>query len=439
MRWLRHLSLSIAPLSIACLLLAAAPRGAVAGEDWVRSWIAPLQAIPQQASLGGEELPPFLQAPEIAGRTVRQIIYPTLGGAEIRLHISNRYSDAPLDILETRIARASGAGAAAEDAGVAVTFSGSRVLHLPPGGEADSDPVGLVSKSGQPYATSLYLGPDQRLEAWHRVSSVTNYVSGPGNHAGDLAADAYQTQFMHYAWITSLSVRQPAPATAILAIGDSITDGLRSTPDLSRGWPDGLMRRLAGDKGAPMAVLNAGISGNRLLSDSPCFGEKLTTRFEREIAGAADIKAAIVLIGINDINFATWPTHAGLDCGTPHNAQITAADLIAGYRQLAEAAHHRQIRLIMGTLLPAALPAEREKIRLAVNQWIRSTGEIDGVIDFDAAMRDPAHPENLRAGFDSGDHLHPSDPGYAEMAQAIPLQLFATPQIAATTTNLTTQ
>ena len=321
--------------------------------------MAPVQAIPH-----GMELPTFLQAPDVAGRTLRQIIYPALGGEEVRLHISNRYGDAPLDILETRIAKANGEAAATDDAGITVTFNGSPVLHLAPGGEADSDPVSLTLKSGQPYATSLYLGPDQRLQAWHRVSSLTNYISTVGNHAGDISGDAYQTHFMHSAWVTSLSVMQPVPTETILAIGDSITDGQRAAPDLIRSWPDGLMRRLAGDRSNQTAVLNAGIAGNRLLSDSPCFGERLLTRFAREIAGAPDIKTAIVLIGINDINFAAWPSHAGLDCGAPHNTRVTADDLIAGYRQLAVLAHRRQIRIIMGTLTPGALPAEREKIRL---------------------------------------------------------------------------
>lgn len=428
MTWLRPISLSIAGL-----LLAAAPHGVEAREDWVRAWTAPLQAIPQEADLGGTEMPVFLQAPDVGGRTVREIIYPSLGGEEVRLHISNRYSRAPLDILAARVAKAKG-DAATDDAGIALTFNGSHLLHLPPGGEADSDPVSLAVKAGQPYATSLYLGPQQRVEAWHRVSGVTNYVSATGNHVRDTSGDAYKTPFMHHAWVTSLSVISSVPAEAVLAIGDSITDGLRASPDLVHSWPDGLMRRLADDHGHQTAILNAGISGNRLLSDSACFGERLTARFEREIASASDLKTAIVLIGINDINFATAQPHGGLDCFAPQR-QVTADDLIAGYRQLAALAHQHQIRIILGTLTPAALPPEREKIRLAVNAWIRSSGESDGVIDFDKALRDPAHPDMLAAAFDSGDHLHPGDRGYIAMAEAVPLQLLAPPLLSTTTTS----
>lgn len=421
MQWRRPLY-----LSLTALLLTVAATGAQAREDWVRTWLTALQIVPQ-----GKDLPAIFRAPEVGGRTVRQIVYPSIGGQEVRLHVSNRYGTAPLDILEARIAKTKGDSAATHDAGVAVTFNGNPALHLAPGGEADSDPVKLTLAAGEPYATSLYVGPHQRMEAWHRVSNQINYVSTTGNHASEVSGEAYRTHFTHYAWITSLSVPAAAPSQTILAIGDSITDGLRASTDLNRRWPDGLMRRLADEQGRQMAVLNAGISGNRLLSDSICWGERLMTRFDREITGTADIKTAIVLIGINDINFAAQPSHAGFDCNAPHT-QVSAQDLIAGYRQLAALAHHRQIRLVLGTILPAGLPPEREKIRLAVNGWIRSSGEIDGVIDFDQAMRDPAHPESLRAAFDCGDHVHPSDAGYAAMAQAIPLQLFAPAQLSGT-------
>lgn len=433
MQWRRRIC-----LSITCLLLAAGSSAAEAKEDWVRSWMTSLQAIPQ-----GTGLPALYQAPDTAGRTVRQIIYPSLDGQQVRLHISNLYSNAPLDILEARIAKGSGHAAATIDAGVAVTFNGGKALHLAPGGEADSDPVSLTLTAGKPYVTSLYLGPHQQMTVWHRISSQVNYVSTAGNHTAETSEDAYRTRFTHYAWISSLSVAPaaPTPAKAILAIGDSITDGLRSSINLNHRWPDALIHRLAGDKAPQMAILNAGISGNRLLSDSACYGESLVGRFEREIASSAnsrtapDIKTAIVLVGINDINFPAMPLRSPLDCDAPHTA-VTSADLIAGYRQLAAMAHRHQIRIAIGTILPASLPPAREKIRLAVNDWIRSSRDIDGVVDFDRTMRDPAHPDRLRAGFDSGDHVHPSDAGYAAMAQAVPLQLVEQPAAPTTTNNL---
>lgn len=416
MRW-THLLI----LAAAFFFVIQSGADAEGAEGWTTAWMMSPQAIPQQA-----KLPPLYRAPDVAGRTVRQIIYPTLSGDEIRLHISNRYGSTPLDVLETRVARSAGDVAATRGTSVQVTFGGKNALHLPPGGEADSDPVKIKLIREAPYAISLYLGPNQRLQAWHRIASQENYVSVAGNHAADVQAMSYRVKFSKFAWVTSLSVAH-ASATAVVAIGDSITDGLRSSMGLNRRWPDILARRIA-DAGSPqIAVLNAGISGNRLLSDSRCYGERLVARFEREITGLAGIDAAILLVGINDINFAAMPPRTGLDCDDPHN-QVSAEDLIAGYRQLLAAAHRHHIRLLIGTLTPADLPPAREKTRLAVNQWIRDSKDFDGVIDFDKALRDPTRPQELIPAYDSGDHVHPSDTGYATMAQAVPLQLLrATP------------
>jgi lysophospholipase L1-like esterase len=210
-------------------------------------------------------------------------------------------------------------------------------------------------------------------------------------------------------------------ATAIAAIGDSITDGMRSSLNQNRRWPDVLARRLATSGNRSTAVVNLGISGNRLLNDSPCYGDALMTRFSRDVLDRPGVKAVVVLIGINDINFAAMPARSGLDCDFPH-ASVTAADLIAGYQRVIAAARHAGVRAFGGTLTPASLPPQRENIRLAVNDWIRSSHAFDGVVDFDAALRDPAQPDRLPSKFDSGDHIHPSDAGYAAMAGAVPVE-----------------
>jgi lysophospholipase L1-like esterase len=210
--------------------------------------------------------------------------------------------------------------------------------------------------------------------------------------------------------------------SAVAAIGDSITDGMRSTPNRNQRWPDGLARRLAQAGGPPTAVLDLGISGNRLLSDSPCYGQALARRFGHDVLDQPGVTTAIVLIGINDINFAAMPAHAGLDCDVPHT-QVDANDLIAGYRQVVAAAHQAGVRVLLATLTPASLPPPREEMRQQVNHWIRSGGGADGLIDFDAALRDGAAPTRLQARYDSGDHIHPSDAGYAAMADAVPLDL----------------
>jgi len=417
--------MTIRTLAVACgaALLAQAASFAVSSNafaadvsgHWVAAWATALQPIPQRA-----ELPPLYRAPEVAGRTVRQIVYPTLSGKNARIHLSNAYGKTPLVIDELRIARSAG-GAAAVGDGVRVTFGGKGALSIPPGGELDSDPIALDIVEGAPYAISAFMGPEQRIVAWHRVSNQVNYVSAPGNHAADPAAAAFRGRFTQYAWVTGLSVEAAAQSAAIAALGDSITDGMRSSLNQNRRWPDALAHRLAGSGVQSTAIVNLGISGNRLLSDSPCYGDALLSRFERDVLRRPGVKVAILLIGINDINFAAMPPHGGLDCDFPHTS-VTAADLIAGYQRVIAAARRDGVKVFGATLTPASLPPERENIRLAVNQWIRIGHAFDGVVDFDAALRDRAQPDRLQRAFDSGDHIHPSDAGYAAMADAVPIE-----------------
>jgi lysophospholipase L1-like esterase len=261
------------------------------------------------------------------------------------------------------------------------------------------------------------------MGGWHRVANQLNYVSAPGNHVDDADGHAYERRFTQSAWVTALTVDAPQGLT-VAAIGDSITDGMRSTLNANRRWPDALARRLRGDGHTNVAVIDLGISGNRLLSDSPCYGDALERRFGRDVVARPGVRTAILLIGINDINFQSMPPRAGLACDAPHTA-VTADDLIAGYRRVIAQAHAHGIRILGATLTPASLPPPREAIRLATNRWIRTGGAFDGVVDFDAALRDPADPTRLRRGYDSGDHIHPSDAGYAAMGTAVPVAALA--------------
>lgn len=411
---LRTLAAACGAALLAQFAVTPAALAADAPAHWVATWATALQSIPQQANL-----PPLYRAPEVAGRTVRQIVYPTLSGSSVRIHLSNEYGKAPLVIQELRIARSAGGAAVQANDGARVTFGGKLSVIVPPGGELDSDAVELEIVAGAPYAISSYMGADQRLVAWHRVSNQVNYVSLPGNHADDAMAGAFAQRFTQFAWVTGLSVEAPS-AAAVAAIGDSITDGMRSSLNENHRWPDAFARRLARSGDRSTAVVNLGISGNRLLNDSPCYGDALVKRFGRDVLERTGVKTAILLIGINDINFSSMPPRAGLDCDDPHTA-VSAADLIAGYKRVIAEAHRHDVRVFGATLTPASLPPQRESIRSAVNQWIRTAGAFDGVVDFDAALRDPAHPEHLQRGYDSGDHIHPSDAGYAAMAEAIPV------------------
>jgi lysophospholipase L1-like esterase len=406
-------ALSVAVLS-SVVFVSAPVHAADAASPWVTAWATALQPIPQLP-----DPPPLYRAPDVAGRTVRQIVYPTLSGEVARLHVSNAYGKAPLVIDGLSIAR-SGAGAAVQSGGAArVTFGGTATVSVPAGGEIDSDPVRIPVTAGAAYAISSYMGHEQRMVAWHRVSSQVNYVSTPGNHVDDPSADAFRQRFTQFAWVTGLQVEAPSAAT-VAAIGDSITDGMRSSLNQNRRWPDALARKVAQSGDKSVAVVNLGISGNRLLSDSPCYGDALVSRFGRDVLAQPGVKSVVLLIGINDINFAAMPSHTGLDCDFPHT-QVSADSLIAGYKRVIAAAHGRGMRIVGATLTPAALPPQREALRAEVNQWIRTSRAFDGVVDFDAALRDPSDPTRLRRAFDSGDHIHPSDAGYAAMADAIQL------------------
>jgi len=417
------MKISLAPIAAGTALLVSLAFSAPAfaeqpsGAQWVTSWATALQSIPQR-----DALPPLYRAPDVAGRTIRQIVYPTLGGEAARVHISNLYGRTPLVIEAMTIAPSAGGAAISEAGTVHVTFGGRASVSLPPGGELDSDPIRIGLKRGAPYAISTYMGPQQKMVAWHRVASQLNYVSRPGDHVADPSIGAFTQRFTQYAWVTGLAVEAPGAST-IAAIGDSITDGMRSSLNENRRWPDALARRLAREQDTNLAVIDMGISGNRLLSDSPCYGEALERRFERD-ALRPGVRAAVLLIGINDINFQAMPARSGLDCDFPHT-RVNADDLIAGYRRVIAAAHARGVRIFGATLTPASLPPEREAIRAKVNAWIRTSHAFDGVVDFDAALRNPADPRRLRREYDSGDHIHPSDAGYEAMANAVPLAALA--------------
>lgn len=416
-RWARK---SAVLCATACFSIGAwaAPTGAAEPPHWVAAW-----ATAQQPVADHPATPAYNRAPNVAGQTLRQIVQLGLAGDVWRLRVSNRYGRAPIKLDAVSIGQG-GRGAALAGAPVAVHFGGAPTITLGPGESRESDPIALSMRTG-PAAVSMQVDAGTVTPStWHKLASQVAYLAGPGDHTGDISGAAFRSGPTSWLFIDALSVRADDNARAVAAIGDSITDGMRSSLNANRRWPDALARRLAQDPATTrVAVANLGISGNRLLSDSPCYGEKLAGRFAHDAIDLPGSRYVVVLIGINDINFAAMPPRRGLDCDVPHTI-VSAADLIAGYKRLIDAAH-RSHRLIYGaTLTPAALPPEREAIREAVNHWIRTGGAFDAVIDFDEALRDPRRPDVLQTRFDSGDHIHPSDLGYEAMAAAIPLQRF---------------
>lgn len=386
----------------------------------VGTWATAPQAVAQHPAA-----PSFNRAPAVGGRTVRQIVYPTLSGNDVKVRFSNAYGAQPLVIDRASLAVSSVSlrGAAVDATTLrALTFGGQPAAKIAPGASLDSDPLPFAVRAGTPLAVTLFTHEAKTPTTWHKIAQQTAFLSGAGDFVDAPQASAFPTRFTNTLWLSGLSVVPDAPAHAIVAIGDSITDGMRSTLNANRRWPDGLAKRLESAGRRDVAVLNLGISGNRLLHDSACYGERLVARFRRDALEQPGVRTVVVQIGINDINFGYVPPHGGLDCDVPH-VIVTAPEMIAGYQSLIAAARSRNVRIIGTTIPPGKLPPEREAVREAVNQWVRSSGAFDGVIDFDAALRDPAQPTRMLPRLDSGDGTHPSDAGYAAMAEAVPLSL----------------
>jgi lysophospholipase L1-like esterase len=282
--------------------------------------------------------------------------------------------------------------------------------------------VALTVPARGDVAVSLYLPETTPLSTVHWEGVQTAYIAA-GNHVGEAQITAASTMKAR-AFLSEILVDAPAGAQAVVTFGDSITDGADSTPDANRRWPDMLAVRLDKEAGGKVAVINEGISGAKVLSDR--MGVNALARFDRDVLAQPHASAVVLMMGINDIG---WPGCAL----APNDPEPTAADIITGYKQLIDRAHLHGLRIIGATLTPfedtfkgnpfeGYYNPQKEQIREAVNAFIRS-GAFDGVIDFDAATRDAGDPKHIQARFDSGDHLHPNDEGYAAMAQAIDLKL----------------
>ncbi|WP_250459280.1 SGNH/GDSL hydrolase family protein [Microbulbifer litoralis] len=406
----------IAALSLLVLLFAfSATASAQPRDNWVATWAA----SPQPLWNGDFALPtnaPF----HLWDQTLRQVARVSIGGERVRVVLSNKYGSRPLRIGAAHLALSDGKSAIADGSDRPLTFSGEKAPVIPPGASIVSDPVALRVKPLQSLAVSLYLPEPTAPETFHWDGLQTAYI-GAGNQVFREALDVASTTNTRI-FLSGILVETAEDARAVVAFGDSITDGNASTPGSNHRWPDFLAERLVGEN---IAVLNAGISGARLLDS--LMGENALARFRRDVLGQPGVRTAIVMMGINDIG---WPG-SGL---APQKALPTAEQLIAAYRQLIAQAHLRGVRIVGTTLTPfeGALDgspvhdyysAEKEALRQQVNRWIRDSGEFDAVIDFDRALRDPENPRRMRAQYDSGDHLHPGDAGYRAMAEAVDIGL----------------
>jgi lysophospholipase L1-like esterase len=415
------LIVTLAVTALACAL-GSPPAQAQRGDasDWIATWAASPQPWWHADFFVPIEVPRSLR-----DQTVRQIARISLGGSRVRVEFSNEYGEGPLVIGAAHVALADDGSAIVAGSDRPLTFGGEASVTVPPGAPILSDPVEMEVPALGSVAVSLYLPEITPTSTFHWEGVQTAYISGPGDFADE-------TDFEPAATITSriflseIMVDAPPDARAVVTFGDSITDGATSTVDANHRWPDFLAERLI-EADARVAVINQGISGARVLRDR--MGDNALARFDRDVLSHPRADTVVLMMGINDIG---WPGTLLVPEGEP---APSADDIIAGYRQLIARAHAQDMRIIGATLTPfedtfrgnplfGYYDEAKEAKRQAVNQWIRTSGAFDGVIDFDAVTRDPSNPKHIRAEFDSGDHLHPQDVGYEAMADAIDLELF---------------
>ncbi len=372
---------------------------------WAGTW----GAAPQLTE--PKNLPPALG---LSDSTLRQIVHVSIGGTQLRVRFSNAFGSGPVEITAAAVAAAGDRGAIHPDSSRPLLFGGQRAITITPGAMAVSDPVGFELSPLADLAVTMHFGQVARDITGHPGARCTSYLQ-----TGDWVSAATlptPVTVEHWYILSGVEVWADHPQSVLAILGDSITDGRGSTTDRNRRWPDNLARRLQADpRTARIGVLNQGIGGNRLLHDG--LGPSALTRLDRDVLEQSGVRWLIVLEGVNDIGNA--PSD---DPGT------TARKVIAGYEEIIRRAHARNVRVYGATITPFwgsfyDSPA-RETARQAVNHWIRTSGQFDAVIDFDAAVRDPTDPTCLEASLDCGDHLHLSDRGYEVMANAIDLDLF---------------
>jgi lysophospholipase L1-like esterase len=389
-------------------------------QNWIGTWTASPQALWD----GDFPLSPNVPF-NLWNQTIRMVTQVSLGGKHARVVLSNEYGSRPLVIGAAHVALTASESKVVHGSDRPLTFGGEARVIIPPGAKVVSDATDLdVAPLGK-LSVSLFLPEATPLSTFHWDGRQTAYIA-TGNLIGadDIKAESTISARV---FVSGILVDAPKDAQAVVTLGDSITDGNGSTPDANSRWPDFLAKRLA-DKN--VAVLNAGISGARLLQNR--MGANALARFERDVLSQPHVKAVILLMGINDI---AWPGSSF----APDAPPVTSAALIAGYRHLIARAKTHGVRIIGATLTPfegaledtpleGYFTAEKERTRQAINHWIRTSGEFDAVVDFDAVTRDPQNPTRFRSTLDSGDHLHPGDNGCKAMADAVDLQaLLGTP------------
>ena len=407
---MRHERKTLAAAAAVALLISAAP--AARADGWIASWGASVV---------------FPVGQDINYQTLRQIVRLSAGGKQVRVRFSNETGLFPLVIGAAHVAKpASDTAAGTIDAATdhALTFGGAAGITVPPGAAVVSDLVDMDLAPLSTLAVSLFVPRWTGPSVIHLDGVATTYISGDGDFTAAPAIPSPKTSTSRY-FIDEVDVDAPGQPAVVVTLGDSITDGYHSQVDANHRWPDRLAERLAArPNAAPVGVVNAGVSGNRILHDHPeeLFGPNALARLDRDVLSVPGLRWVVLMEGINDIGHSTSAELPEQD--------VSADQIIEGMKQIIARVHARGAKIYGATLTPyegtvfhGYYQPEGEVKREAVNAWIRH-GDFDAVIDFDAAVRDPDHPTRIRADFDVGDHLHPNDAGYRAMGDAVDLKLF---------------
>ena len=388
--------------------------GAAQPGQWRASWAVSPQDY-NAVFPGGAFPPPMPMAFE--NQSLRQIMHLSVGGKDVRVRFSNLFGTVPLSLSGAHIARA-GAGSAIDTASDReLKFNGQTSVTIPVGQEQWSDPSALQIDSAQDVAVTLFLSGSTPVATVHSVAQQTQYVTA-GNALSAASFSDPETRNSYY-WTTGIDVVASGSGGVIVAFGDSITDGVGSTPDANHRYPNYFAERVRADaRLASYGVIDEGISGNRVLNDVA--GPKAIGRFARDVIEQSGASHVILLIGINDLGFS----------GIVPAQAVTATQVTDGLETMIAQAKANGLRAYLATLTPLQgtmapyYSDQTELLRGTINTWIRSEADVDGVIDFDRAVQDPSNPLAMNPQYNSGDFLHPSDAGYQVMADAIDLGLF---------------
>lgn len=407
--------------AVSVLLATAAPSTAQAWvgtkaekpDGWSASW-----ATAPQYPWGGFAQTPNWSLTGFEDHSLRQVVRLSTGGTEARIRLSNRHGTQPLKVTGATIAQAADGPAVEPGTVRLLRFDGLPSTTIPAGGEIRSDAIEFPTSPLDEVAVTLYLKEATGPATYHNEALTTTYRA-KGDHRFDADGDAYVEHSESWYYLTGLDVldAEDPDGSTVVAFGDSLTDGYGMVSGANNRYPDELAE-LYVQAGDPTAVANLGINGNKLRVSSPCFGQSAISRFGQDVLGQPGVRAVVVSVGLNDIGSAGWDT---LWCGA--NPAVTAEEIIDGYRQLIRLAHDRDVQVIGATLTPMKgsgyFTPEKEQIRQTVNEWIRTSGEYDAIVDFERALADPDDPTALNPAYDYGDHLHPNDAGRRVLAETV--------------------